>query len=164
MLKTDTEVGPIRAGMLIVLHVWGMVKSAIGVIIGNDNNSDHEITCLLLRPGDAVLVDDPCYFNFQALLRAHQVRIVGVPFTISGPDISTFEQVLIDEKPRLYITNSALHNPTGASISPQTAHRILNLATAHDLTIVEMTSLRTSNRRRQPRLAILESLDRALRC
>jgi len=65
--------------MLMVLHVWGMVKSAISVIIGNDNNSDHEITCLLLRPGDAVLVDDPCYFNFQALLRAHQVRIVGVP-------------------------------------------------------------------------------------
>jgi DNA-binding transcriptional MocR family regulator len=35
----------------------------------------------LLRPGDTVLVDDPCYFNFQALLRAHQVRIVGVPYT-----------------------------------------------------------------------------------
>ena len=31
--------------MLMVLHVWGMVKSAISVIIGNDKNSDHEITC-----------------------------------------------------------------------------------------------------------------------
>ena len=28
----------------------------------------------LLRPGDTVLVDDPCYFNFQALLRAHRVE------------------------------------------------------------------------------------------
>jgi len=31
----------------------------------------------LLRPGDTVLVDDPCCFNFQALLRAHQVRMGG---------------------------------------------------------------------------------------
>ena len=84
----------------------------------------------LLRPGDTVLVDDPCYFNFQALLRAHQVKVVGVPYTASGPDIAAFEAVLAAERPRLYITNSALHNPTGATLSPQTAHRFLNAAAA----------------------------------
>ena len=73
----------------------------------------------------------------QALLRAHQVRIVGVPYTPSGPDLNAFEAVLVAERPRLYITNSALHNPTGATLSPQTAHRLLTSASAHDLTIVE---------------------------
>lgn len=118
---------------------------------------------LLLRPGDAVLVDDPCYFNFQALLRAHQVKIVGVPFTPTGPDTSAFERALIDEAPRLYITNSALHNPTGASISPQTAHRVLSAAATHGLTIVEDDIFADFEPTLSPRLAILDGLNRVIR-
>ncbi len=48
----------------------------------------------LLEPGDTVLVDDPCYFNFHALLRAHRANIVGVPFTPTGPDVELFGQAL----------------------------------------------------------------------
>lgn len=118
---------------------------------------------LLLRPGDAVLIDDPCYFNFHALLRAHQAKIVGVPFTPTGPDASAFERALIDEAPRLYITNSALHNPTGASISPQTAHRVLSAAAAHGLTIVEDDIFTDFEPTPSPRLAILDGLDRVIR-
>lgn len=40
----------------------------------------------LLKPGDCVLVDDPSYFNYHALLKAHQVQAIGVPYTHSGPD------------------------------------------------------------------------------
>lgn len=118
---------------------------------------------LLLRPGDAVLVDDPCYFNFQALLRAHQARIISVPFTHTGPDTSAFEQAVIRENPRLYITNSALHNPTGASISPQTAHRVLSVAAAHGLTIVEDDIFADFEPTLSPRLTILDGLNRVIR-
>ncbi|MEN3350130.1 MAG: hypothetical protein V7632_3765, partial [Bradyrhizobium sp.] len=76
-----------------------------------------DLVCrFLLRPGDTVLVDDPCYFNFRALLRAHQVKLVSVPYTATGPDVASFEAVLAAERPRLYVTNSALHNPTGATL------------------------------------------------
>jgi DNA-binding transcriptional MocR family regulator len=34
---------------------------------------------LFLKPNDVVLVDDPCYFNFHALLKVHQVQIIGIP-------------------------------------------------------------------------------------
>ncbi|TIP62025.1 aminotransferase class I/II-fold pyridoxal phosphate-dependent enzyme, partial [Mesorhizobium sp.] len=91
----------------------------------------------LLEPGDSVLVDDPCYFNFHALLRAHRAKVVGVPYTPSGPDIQLFAQALLEHRPRLYITNSALHNPTGAILSPVVAHRLLKLADQSDLTIIE---------------------------
>src|SRR3569833_2447529 len=98
---------------------------------------DRPDLSLLLRPGDTVLVDDPCYFNFLALLRAHQVKIVGVPMTPSGPDVTRFEAILAATQPRLYITSAALHNPTGATLSLQTAHRLLNAAATCGLTIVE---------------------------
>lgn len=117
----------------------------------------------LLRSGDTVLVDDPCYFNFQALLRAHQVRIVGVPYTPSGPDVTAFEETLTAERPRLYITNSALHNPTGATLSPQTAHRVLSSASVHDLTIVEDDIFADFEPEPSPRLAVLDGLNRVIR-
>jgi DNA-binding transcriptional MocR family regulator len=91
----------------------------------------------LLEPGDTVLVDDPCYFNFHALLKAHRVRAVGVPYTRNGPDVEAFAAALKTHAPRLYITNSAIHNPTGAALSPVVAHRLLKLADNSNLVIVE---------------------------
>lgn len=117
----------------------------------------------LLNPGDTVLVDDPCYFNFQALLRAHRAKIVSVPYTPAGPDIALFNEALATHRPRLYITNAALHNPTGATLSPSTAHRVLTAAAAHDLTIVEDEIFADFEPEPSPRLAALDGLSRVIR-
>lgn len=141
------------------------IEAAINqlMLTGSGTQATDLICRFLLRPGDTVLVDDPCYFNFRALLRAHQVRIVSVPYTPSGPDIGRFEQILGSEKPRLYITNSALHNPTGATISLQTAHRLLTVAAGHDLTIVEDDIFGDFEPERSPRLAALDGLNHVIR-
>ena len=142
----------------------GITANADQVILTASGTQAIDLICrLLLRPGDSVLVDDPCYFNFQALLRAHQVRIVGVPMTPTGPDTSAFEQALSAENPRLYITNSALHNPTGASISAQTAHRVVSAAAARGLTIVEDDIFADFEPTLSPRLATLDGLNRVIR-
>lgn len=117
----------------------------------------------LLRPGETVLVDDPCYFNFRALLRAHQVKVVGVPYTPTGPDVARFESILAAERPRLYVTNSALHNPTGATLSAQVAHRVLNAAAAHDVTIVEDDIFADFEPEPSTRLSALDGLRRVVR-
>lgn len=117
----------------------------------------------LLHPGDTVLVDDPCYFNFQALLRVYKAQIVSVPVTPAGPDIAAFAHVLETQRPRLYITNSALHNPTGATLSPGTAHRILTLAARHGLTVVEDETFAMLEPDPSPRLATLDALERVIR-
>jgi len=142
----------------------GIAATTDQIMLTNSGTQAIDLICrLLLRPGDAVLVDDPCYFNFRALLRAHQVKIVGVPYTPAGPDTSAFEAALIADHPRLYITNSALHNPTGASLSPQNAHRVLSAASAHDLTIVEDDIFADFEPALSPRLAVLDGLDRIIR-
>lgn len=133
------------------------------MLTGSGTQATDLICRFLLRPGDTVLVDDPCYFNFRALLRAHQARIVSVPYTPSGPDMARFEQILAAERPRLYITNSALHNPTGATLSLQAAHRLLTAAAAHDLTIVEDDIFGDFEPERSPRLAALDGLNRVIR-
>jgi len=117
---------------------------------------------LLISPGDTVLVDDPCYFNFHALLRAHRAEIVSVPMTPEGADVAAFQEALERHKPRLYITNSAIHNPTGATLSLTTAHRLLKLAEAHGLTIIEDDIFADFEEEPAPRLAALDGLERVI--
>ncbi|WP_269533838.1 PLP-dependent aminotransferase family protein [Chitinimonas sp. BJYL2] len=87
--------------------------------------------------GDAVLVDDPGFFNVFANQKLNGARLYGVPRTANGPDVVVLEKLLAEHKPKLFITNSVLHNPTGTSLNRATAHRCLQLAEKYDLTIVE---------------------------
>ncbi|GLR90098.1 transcriptional regulator [Bradyrhizobium iriomotense] len=142
----------------------GVEASIDQLLLTGSGTQATDLVCrFLLRPGDTVLVDDPCYFNFRALLRAHQVKIVGVPYTPSGPDVARFEKILAAERPRLYITNSALHNPTGATLSLQTAHRVLRAAAAHELAIIEDDIFADLEPERSPRLAALDGLTNVIR-
>lgn len=133
------------------------------MLTGSGTQSIDLICRFMLRPGDTVLVDDPCYFNFRALLRAHQVKLVSVPYTPAGPDLVAFETMLTAERPKLYVTNSGLHNPTGATLSAQTAHRLLIAAAAHDLTIVEDDIFADFEPEPSARLAVLDGLNRVIR-
>lgn len=114
----------------------------------------------LLTAGDTVVVDDPCYFNFRALLRAHRVKVIGVPYTSSGPDVDAFAKILEEYKPRLYITNAAIHNPTGATLSHATAYQILQLAQTAGLYIIEDDIFADFEVKPAPRLAALDGLSR----
>lgn len=116
----------------------------------------------LLEPGDTVLVDDPCYFNFHALLKAHRVKAVGIPYTPNGPDVKAFEAALREHAPRLYITNSGIHNPTGATLSPLVAHRLLKLADDSELVIVEDDIFADFEHTPAPRLAAFDGLSRVI--
>jgi DNA-binding transcriptional MocR family regulator len=154
----------LRRLLLARLAEDGIAASADQLVLTPSGTQAIDLICrFLLRPGDTVLVDDPCYFNFRALLRAHQAKIVSVPYTPSGPDIAAFEAILGAERPRLYVTNSALHNPTGATLSAQTAHRLLNAAAAHDLTIVEDEIFADFEPEPSVRLAALDGLSRVIR-
>ncbi len=133
------------------------------LILTESGTQAIDLLCrFLLEPGDTVVLDDPCYFNFHAMLRAHRVNVVSVPYTPTGPDIMKFERVLIEHAPRLYITNSALHNPTGAVLSPAVAHRVLKYADQHDLLIIEDDIFADFEQEPAPRLTAFDGLERVI--
>jgi DNA-binding transcriptional MocR family regulator len=115
-----------------------------------------------LQPGDAVLVDDPGYFNYHAVLRAHRARALPVPVTRAGLDLDALERLAEAEKPKLYLANPALQNPTGLSLTPRQAHRLLNLAQRFDFRIVEDDVFRDFQAVPTPRLAALDGFSRVL--
>jgi len=129
------------------------------ILLTESGTQAIDLICrFLLEPGDTVLVDDPCYFNFHALLRAHRAKVVGVPYTPEGPDLAAFEAALREHAPRLYITNSGIQNPTGATLSPVIAHRLLKLAENANLVIVEDDIFADFETGSVPRLAAFDGL------
>ncbi len=141
----------------------GIEASPDQILLTDSGTQAIDLLCrLLLEPGDTVLIDDPCYFNFQALLKAHRARIVSVPYGPSGPDVEAFAEVLARHRPRLYITNASIHNPTGAVLSPVTAHRLLKLADQFDLTIIEDDIFADFEHVPAPRLAAFDGLSRTI--
>jgi DNA-binding transcriptional MocR family regulator len=141
----------------------GIEASPEEIMLTESGTQAIDLLCrFLIEPGDTVLVDDPCYFNFHALLRAHRAKIVGVPYTTNGPDLAAFAAIVSEHRPRLYITNSAIHNPTGAVLSPVTAHRVLKIAEEFDLTIVEDDIFADFETVAAPRLAAFDGLERVI--
>jgi DNA-binding transcriptional MocR family regulator len=116
----------------------------------------------LLQPGDAVLVDEPGWAVEFARLTRMGMRLLPVPRGADGPDLVVMAQLLAEHRPRLYVTVSVLHNPTGQSLSLATAHQILKLAERHDLTIVEDDTCAWLAPAHAPRLAALDGLQRTL--
>lgn len=141
----------------------GIQASAEQVMLTESGTHAIDLICrFLLQPGDTVLVDDPCYFNFHALLKAHRVTVVGVPYTRTGPDTEAFGAALREHAPRLYITNAGIHNPTGATLSPMTAHTLLKLADTSNLIIVEDDIFADFENTPAPRLSAFDGLARVI--
>jgi DNA-binding transcriptional MocR family regulator len=154
---------PLRQVLCRHLAERGIETAPDHLILTESGTQAIDLACrLLIEPGDTVIVDDPCYFNFFPVLRASRAKIIGVPFTPHGPDIAAFEAALLAHKPRLYLTNATLHNPTGASLSPNVAHRLLSLAEAHDITIIEDDIFADFEMEPATRLAALDGLDRVI--
>lgn len=116
----------------------------------------------LLQPGDAVLVDEPGWAVEYARLTRLGMRLLPVPRRADGPDLAVMEALLQAHRPRLYVTVSVLHNPTGASLGAAAAHRVLRLAEQHGLTIVEDDTYAFLAPPHAPRLAQLDGLQRTV--
>ena len=158
--STPLGYAPLRQMLAQRMGEHGISADPNQILLTESGTQAIDLLCrYLLEPGDAVLVDDPCYFNFQAMLRAHRAKVIGVPYERTGPNLELFEHALIHEKPRLYITNSGLHNPTGATLSAPTAYAVLKLAERHKLMVIEDDIFADFEMTPSPRLAAFDALN-----
>jgi DNA-binding transcriptional MocR family regulator len=133
------------------------------IVVTDSCSQALDLVCrFILGPDDTVVVDDPCYFNFHSLLRAHRVKTVTVSITPAGPDVVALERLFSEHQPRLYLTTAGLQNPTGATPSPATVHRVLRLAEEHDVLIIEDDTFADFEAEPSTRLAGLDGLRRVV--
>ncbi|MGQ7260720.1 aminotransferase-like domain-containing protein [Vreelandella sp. V005] len=132
------------------------------VITGGGSHSLDLLVRMLLEPGDVVFVESPGYYNLFGLLHLQRIRVIGVPRLADGPDIERLEALLAQYQPKLFYINSVFHNPTGSTLAPAVAHRVLQLAEQHDFQVIEDDIYADFQHTPTTRLAALDGLNRVL--
>ncbi|CAN7359195.1 PLP-dependent aminotransferase family protein [Pseudorhodoferax sp. LjRoot39] len=116
----------------------------------------------LLRAGDHVMVEEPGWAIEFARLQALGAVILPVPRRADGPDIEVMARYCEAHAPKLFVSVSVLHNPTGYCLTPGGAHRVLTLANAHDFHIVEDDTYSHLAPDHATRLCALDGLQRTV--
>jgi DNA-binding transcriptional MocR family regulator len=116
----------------------------------------------LLRPGDPVMVEEPGWAVEFARLAALGMRVLPVPRGPEGPDLDVMQRLAEAHRPKLYVSVSVLHNPTGYSLSPGSAHRLLQMAQRHGFHIVEDDTYSHLAPEHATRLSALDGLQRTI--
>lgn len=116
----------------------------------------------LLRAGDHVMVEEPGWAVEFARLTAMGMRLLPVPRRADGPDLDVMARYCEAHQPKLYVSVSVLHNPTGYCLTPGSAHRVLQLATRHNFHIVEDDTYSHIAPEHATRLCALDGLQRTI--
>ncbi len=129
---------PLRAQLALKLNLAGIPAAAEQILMTCGVTQAFDlIGRALLSPGDTVLVEEPGYFALFAQLRAMGIKLVPVPRRDDGPDVHALTNACALYRPKIFFTQTLLHNPTGGSTDPVVAHQLLQIAEHHDLLIVE---------------------------
>ena len=116
----------------------------------------------LLRAGDYVMVEEPGWAIEFARLDALGMRILPVPRRADGPDLEVMARYCEVHQPKLFVSVSVFHNPTGFCLLPSSAYRILQLANQYDFHIVEDDTYSHFAPAHSTRLCALDGLQRTI--
>ena len=116
----------------------------------------------LLRPGDPVMVEEPGWSVEFARLDALGMHILPVPRRADGPDLAVMARYCEAHAPKLFVSVSVFHNPTGYCLSPGSAHQVLQLAQQHNFHVVEDDTYSHIAPEHATRLSVLDGLRRTI--
>jgi DNA-binding transcriptional MocR family regulator len=116
----------------------------------------------LLRPGDTVIVEDPCYCNLLQILQLAGLKVIGVARTADGHDFEQLARVLKESRPKAMFINTVLQNPSGSSLSMANAQHVLEMVARDDVWVIEDDIYRELAPPEAPCLAAIEGLKRVI--
>ena len=146
-----------RLGALNIAAEPGQLITTVGATHALDI-----ISRTLLRAGDCVMVEEPGWAVEFARLDALGMRILPVPRRADGPDLEVMERYCQLHAPKLFVSVSVFHNPTGYCLAPGNAHRLLQLAGQHSFHIAEDDTYSHLAPDHATRLCALDGLQRTI--
>lgn len=129
---------PLRSTITHVLASQGVQTTPEQILITSGSQQGLSLVSqLLLKPGDAVLVEDPTYSGALNIFRAFGAWIVGLPLDHGEVSIKELEKLLQQYHPKLLYTIPNFHNPTGACMDLYTRRKLIALADLYNVPILE---------------------------
>jgi 2-aminoadipate transaminase len=133
MLSNGPTVGLPRLRQAIAGR-FGTKPERILILSGSQQGLDLISRCLL-DPGDAVIIDRPCYVGAIQNFRAAGAQLVG--WDIVRADMGELEDLILRYRPKLIFTNPTFQNPTGRILSLRERRELLKLAVRYRVPVLE---------------------------
>ncbi|WP_428644592.1 PLP-dependent aminotransferase family protein [Roseibium sp.] len=155
--------GPLRDRLRMQLLERSIQVEPEGLLLTHGVN--HGLDLIIrhfTEPGDTVFVEEPGYYPLFSKLTFAKVRIVGIRRDRDGPDLEDLTAKLALHRPKMFVTQSHGHNPTGGSLSPSRSFGLMQLAERWGFLLVENDALGDILPATLPRLAALDELNRVL--
>jgi len=150
---------PLRRYLLEDARRQGVAGASDDLLITNGCQQGLDLVGrVLLRPGDAVAVEDPVYPGLKSLLGGMGTRLAAIPVGAEGMEVARLARTLERERPRLIVVTPDFQNPTGATLPPAARRALLEAARAAGVPVVENDPYSELRYHGQP-LAALKQLD-----
>jgi 2-aminoadipate transaminase len=112
----------------------GAKPDGILVVAGSQQGLDLLAKCLV-DPGDAVIVDRPCYLGAIQTFRAAGAKLAG--WDIRRCDLGELEDLILRYRPKMIYTNPTFQNPTGHTLSLSQRRELLKLVARYRVPVIE---------------------------
>lgn len=112
-------------------------ENAIQVTAGSSQGIELAAR-IMIDPGDVIIVEHPTFLGALEIFDTYEARLIGVPVDEHGMDIDALERVLIAEpRTKMIYTIPTFQNPSGTTLPLDRRQRMVELANAHGVLIVE---------------------------
>jgi len=129
---------PLRETITHILASQGLQARPENILItAGSQQALSLVSQLLLKPGDAILVESPTYSGALDLFRALDFKVVGIPVDGQGMQVDGLEKLLQLHHPKLIYTIPNFHNPTGTCLSIPRRRQLIVLADRYNVPILE---------------------------
>jgi len=137
-LGSPAGYAPLRHHLLDHARREGVARSSDDLIITSGCQQALDLLQrILVRPGDAVLLEDPVYPGLKNLFANGGAQLVGIPAGIDGIDIEALERAALRTRPRLIVTTPNFQNPTGGTLPVEGRRAVLRIARNAGAILVE---------------------------
>jgi DNA-binding transcriptional MocR family regulator len=109
------------------------------VVITTGASQGIDLACrALLNPGDTIAVEKPTFLAALSAAQLCEANIVEIPIDQDGIRVDELERLLIEHHPvKALYTMPTFSNPSGAMLSLERRHRLLELAREREVVVVE---------------------------
>jgi len=129
---------PLRRYLSGYLLRFGLETRPEEILIVNGSQQGFDLIArTLIDPGDTVAIEQPTYPRAMQVFRSFGAQLAAVPWDGAGLRADAVERVLERQSPKLLYCQPSSHNPTGLTMNPESARRLLQVAARHHLPIVE---------------------------
>lgn len=159
---------PLKEALLDMLQGEGISARDENLLITDGCQQSLDlISKAFVRPGDAVILENPTYPGALAIFHGARARCLAVPVkthpepgSALGVDVEALEATLAANRVKLIVLTPDFHNPTGTSMPLASRRKVLELAARHQVPIVE-DHIYARLHSREERVPSLKQLDRS---